>query len=208
MVYLPTELHRRLRLQSVRAGESMSSLVEQALEASLGPRRLQLPAGEAQRPEVVEALARHGAPLWSSGRPTSLAVEEAVARALDLSRAHPSLLRVLPVVLYRNHGHLSWPALRQHATDLPALGMLLELTAEVTGLEVFRSWALELADTVQPGPPVPFFEGKDSGRYLELARERTPGLVRRWGFLMATPLDDFYATMRRFCPDLHSTARS
>lgn len=209
LVYLKPELHQHLKLQSARTGTSMSKLVEQAVRVSLGAEQVPVADQEVERPEVVEALAKYGAPLWSSGRPTQLSLEETVATALTLARRHPSLLRVLPVVLYKNRSRLSWSSLRERTTDLPALGMLLDLTAELTGVEMFSTWARELDDTVRPGPGVPFFERGGSRRYRELARQHTPELVRRWGYQMATPMDDFHAAMRRFCPDLtYSTART
>lgn len=211
VVYLPHALHQRLRLQSARVGKSMSELVEQALGARLGKeQRVPIPSRpEVERPEVVDALVMYGAPLWSSGRPTQLSLEEAVTRGLALARHHPSLLRVLPVVLFNNRSRLTWDELRSRAADLRALGMLLDLTAEVTGVELFRSWACALSECMSQEPPTPFFERSRGGRYLELAQLRTPGVVKKWGFLMATPIDDFQAAVRRFCPDLpDSTART
>jgi hypothetical protein len=189
----------------------MSELVEEALRARMGAQRRLMPLPDRPAlpvPEVVDALADYGAPLWSDGRPTRLSLEEAVAQGLALARQHPSLLRVLPVVLYKNRSRLSWPELRARVDEgtLPALGMLLDLTAEVTGIETFRTWAEELfnhrGQQENLENPAPFFEGRPRGRrYAELARQRTPDVVRRWGFLMATPIDDFRDAVVRYCLD-------
>jgi hypothetical protein len=97
--------------------------------------------------------------------------------------------------------------------SLPALGMLLELTMEVTGTETFGAWAAELRETLGQRPRgalVPFFAGRARGeRYEEVARQRTPDVVRRWGFSMATPIDDFRAAVTRFCQSqANSTVRT
>jgi hypothetical protein len=196
-------------------GKTISEIVEAAVSDRLDERpRVQLPSGlDTAAPAVVDALAQHGAPLWSSGRPTRLSLEAAIARGLEAARGHASLLYVLPVVLERNKANLSWSKLRARVgtPHLPALGMLLDLAAEATGTESFRAWAAELWDAgVRQEPERPFFASAGAGaRYLELARQRTPEVVRRWGFLMATPIDDFRDAVRRHCPDLaSSTART
>jgi hypothetical protein len=205
LVYLSPALHQRLRLEAARRSVSMSAMVEQALESRLAPRLKPLADDLDAQPNVVEALAGFGAPLWSTGRATDLTLEQAVAGGLELARHRPTLLRVLPVVLCLNRSRVSWPGLRAEVAreSLGALGMLLELTAELTGIEAFRRWALELEPFAEPGAAAPFFRDRPaSGRYLALARERTPEVARRWGFVLATPLDDFRSAMERFCPDL------
>lgn len=206
VVYLSEDVRRRLRVQAAREGRSMSALVEQALRSRLGADRRPLPgpADGVATPDVQEALARFGAPLWSSGRPTGLTLEQAIARGLEQARDHAALLRVLPVVLYRNRHQLAWDKLRAEVGEqgLPALGLLLDLTAEVTGETTFRTWADGLRHQVRHAEPVPFFRRRErSKRYSELARGRTPELVRRWGFLMATPLEDFRDAVERFCQE-------
>jgi plasmid stability protein len=211
VVYLPHALHQRLRVQAAHMGKSISQIVESALRDRLEERpRVQLPADlDTAPPQVVDALAQHGAPLWSSGRPTGLSVEDAIAQGLVAAHAHASLLHVLPIVLERNKELLSWPELRARVETarLPALGMLLDLAAEVTGTARFRAWAAELWDAgVRQEPERPFFAAPGAGaRYLELARQRTPEAVRRWGFLMVTPIDDFRDAVRRHCPELPSS---
>jgi hypothetical protein len=123
---------------------------------------------------------------------------------------------VLPVVLRANREALSLEDLRARSdpAQLPALGMLLELTAELTDDDRLRGWAEELArQGARRTPPrlEPFFTSRPAGaRYLALAAERTPELVRRWGFVLATPLDDFRAALERHCrhEPRSSTARS
>ncbi len=204
LIYLPPQLHQRLRLEAASTGKSISELVERALTGPLPleKQRVPLAAGlELPTPEVVDALAEHGAPLWSSGRETGLPLERAIAAGLLAARRHASLLHVLPIVLLKNLDRLSWPELRAHVhpAELPALGMLLDLAAAVTGTERFRDWATELwAGGVRQDPPAAFFvERAASARYLALAEQRTPQVVRRWGFLMATPVEDFAEAVRR-----------
>jgi hypothetical protein len=212
VVYLAPELHRGLRLQAARVGRSMSDLVEQALRAQAGQEspRVQLPRPpEPPIPEVVEALAAHGAPLWSGGRRTEGSLEQTVAAGLTAARRHPSLLRVLPVLLWRNRARLSLARLRDAAgaDGQRPLGMLIDLTAEVTRWERFHRWADRIrASVTVPDPPQAFFEpGATGQRYLELARLRTPAVIRRWGYLVATPLDDFQEAVNRFCPARRSS---
>jgi plasmid stability protein len=192
VVYLPAELHQGLRTRAARSGRTISALVEEALRAQEGQQVATLSAAAEPRSEIVDALVGYGAPLYGSGDASRLSVEEAVARGLELSRKHAAILRVLPLVLHRNRGRISWRALRRSASDLAALGMLLDLTAEVTGERSFQAWAARLPRSARRAPPELFFETRrPTRRYLELAEVRTPEVVRRWGFLMATPLEDF-----------------
>ncbi len=203
VVYLPPALHRRLRAQAARLDLTVSALVEAAVTARLDEqRRVPLPAGlERGEPDpVVDALAAFGAPLWSSGQPARVELVAAILQGLAASRRQPSLLHVLPIVLHANRDSLSLEELRFRSDRalLPALGMLLELTAELTGDERLRGWADELwRQGVRQAPVEPFFTARTGARYLALAAERSPELVRRWGFVLATPLDDFRAALER-----------
>jgi hypothetical protein len=217
VIYLPHEVHDQLRLQAARLGTTISELVETAVVARIGERRrIPLPAElESPAPElVVDALAEFGAPLWSSGQSTRLSLEEAILLGLGASRRQPSLFHVLPIVLHKNRARLSWPELRARAdaATRPALGMLLDLTAEASGSERLRAWAAELWEAgARQEPVTPFFTTRPLGaRYLALAQQRTPAVVRRWGFLTATPIEDVKAALERHCqPDLpSSTAQS
>lgn len=214
VVYLPPEVHEGLRLQAARSGGTISGLVEEAVRAKMEGQGPRLPlSGETEEPHpLIEALAHYGAPLWSRGTPTALELEDVIAEGLVLARSHPSVLRVLPIVLYRNRSRVRWRRLRARADRCgeASLGMLLDLTAELTGITLFRRWAAELrGEHLRPEPPIPFFvNGPRGARYRELAEQRTPDIVRRWGFLMATPLEDFRAALRRHCPGSpSSTAR-
>jgi hypothetical protein len=209
VIYLPHELHDQLRLQAARLGKTISELVEVAVKARIEERpRIPLPAELEASPELlVDALAEHGAPLWSSGQSTQLALEETLIRGLEASRMQPSLFHVLPIVLHKNSARLSWPELRARADEamLPALGMLLDLTAEASGSASLRDWASQLWDAgARQEPVTPFFTRPRGSRYLALAQQRTPEVVRRWGYLMATPIEDFRAALERHCPDRQS----
>lgn len=222
VVYLPPGIHRRLKAQAARLDTTISALVEAAVAARLDEqRRSPLPAElEPAAPDaIVDALAAYGAPLWSSGQPVHTGLAEAILLGLVAARGQPSLLLVLPIVVHLNRERLTLDELRAHVSPasgvlaacgsavkahvLPALGMLLELTAEVTGDDRLHDWADQLWQEGAHRAPTrlePFFTTRPAGtRYLALAAERTPDLVRRWGFVLATPLDDFRAVLERHC---------
>jgi hypothetical protein len=206
VVYLPPELHDSLRVRAAQQGTSMSDLVEQSIRGKPGIARSAVPIGpeaDTAQPEIVDALIALGAPLWGRGAARRPPVAATIARAIGEARNHPAILRVLPLVLQRHAGRLSWKALRAAVApgDLAALGMVLDLSAAATGSDRLARWARALWNTgVRQEPEAPFFDSPSarSPRYLELAAQRTPEVVRRWGFLMATPLDDFRAAVERF----------
>jgi len=167
-------------------------------------RYIRLPENETPGiPDVVNDLAAYGAPLWSNGCAPSMTLECAIARGLEEARVHPSLLRVLPIVLWENRSELCFEKLCASVRSecLPRLGMLLDLAAALTSSDVFSGWAEELFKRVsKKDPPVLFFANGSTGRmYRELAEVRTPDVVRKWGFLMTTPIQDFQDAMEKFC---------
>jgi len=101
------------------------------------------------------------------------------------ARADPTLLRVLPVMVLRNEAQLDWGDVRSRArrAKLKAEpGMLLDLTAAVSGHAGLHEQARGLADHRQRVPrylpePASEFERR-------LANKRTPAVARRWGFRM------------------------
>jgi hypothetical protein len=136
-------------------------------------------------------LVAYGAPMLVPAK-KEMPLEEAVAKSLALLREDPTVICSLPVVLDHAAETLDPAALRRSAEALRVaseLGMVLDLTAELTGAERFRLWAGELA----PHPHAPVYLTRD--RVLsEYARrftdERTPDVVRRWGFRLNFPLPD------------------
>jgi hypothetical protein len=184
----------------------MSELVERSIRGKPARDRRTVPIGAEEgvdAPEIVEDLIALGAPLWGRASTRRPHLAATIARAIGEARKHPAILRVLPLVLHRQAGRLSWKALRAAIApgDRAALGMVLDLSAAVTGDERLARLARAVWKTgVRQEPPAPFFDSPSarSRRYLELAAQRTPEVVRRWGFLVATPLEDFRAAIERF----------
>jgi hypothetical protein len=146
---------------------------------------------------TAETLVALGAPLsgWRARR--RLASEEALAQALRFASTDASLLRSLPVVLARTWRDLDWSKLENSARaqgSLALLGMLMELTASLAGLEQLGEKARRLWRT--PSEFHYFFRPRnDFDR--ELAEHRTPAIARKWGFLMNMGEDSFRALFER-----------
>jgi hypothetical protein len=143
--------------------------------------------------KTAECLVAYGAPLAAYRGVASKPPEEALMDGLALSHEDATVLRVLPVVIARNHTRLDFERLRMLARqgDREAeLGMLLELTAEVAGLAHLAHEARKLKKPERP--PCLYLRTSRPGRFgLQLAEERTPAIVRSWGFLMNMSLDCF-----------------
>lgn len=131
------------------------------------------------------SLAAYGAPLAGVAPSPEMSREEALVVGLLEARTDPTLLRVLPVMVLRNEGQLDWDEVRSRArrAKLKAeLGMLLDLTAAVSGHAGLHEQTLGLADHRRRVPrylpePASDFERR-------LADKRTPPAARRWGFRM------------------------
>jgi hypothetical protein len=141
--------------------------------------------------KVAECLVAHGAPLAAYEGALTGPLEEALVDGLALSHEDSTILRALPVVIARNHTRIDYPRLRTLACERgreAELGMLLELTAEVAGLEALVHEALKLRRPERP--PCLYFH--ERGRFGQrLAEQRTPSVARRWGFLMNMTVDCF-----------------
>lgn len=151
------------------------------------------PAHVPARTSVYESLKAYGAPLagWE-GRAT-LALEEALAQGLRLAHEDSTLLRTLPVVFARQAQGLDASRLTARARQLGCeaeLGMLLELTAQLTGDSRLGELARALEHARRPTEPRFFFEprGPMERKYTPL---RTHALMRRWGFFLDMPPDVF-----------------
>jgi DNA-binding transcriptional ArsR family regulator len=131
------------------------------------------------------SLAAYGAPLAGVEPRVEMSREAAVVEALAESRRDATLLRILPVVLLKNEADFDWGALLELARKRKLkdeLGMMLELTAEVSGRRSLRERATGLADgrrRVARYLPEP---ASDYERAL--ADQRTPEVTRRWGLRM------------------------
>lgn len=153
-------------------------------------------AGSDER--VYESLVAYGAPLaaWEGHRRLSL--EEAVAQGLLLSHQDSTLLRTLPVVLARNATRLDFVQLKMRAEQLGCeaeLGMLLELTSQLTGDARLADTARTL-EHARHAEPRFYFEprGPFERKYTP---QRTPALMRRWGFFLDMSADVFGALLAK-----------
>jgi hypothetical protein len=202
VVYLAEKTYRRLKVRAAHEDASMSSLVERALEGGAGarPSRGLSRAAEPPLSPGAAALIAHGAPLL--GRPPAerRPLEEAVALGVRESRAHPAVLRALIVVLAKSEV-VDWAEVQRHLApgELPALGAVIDLTAAATEDVGLRRVADELfAEVGARDEAEPFFTRPALARYSLALRERTPEAMRRWGFVCATPIEDFQEAVRRF----------
>lgn len=142
-------------------------------------------------PDPIRSLVAYGAPLTVRGAP-EIPLEEAVVAGLAVLGPKPRVFLCLPLVLVANVERLQPDALRRLAVEAgleAELGMVLELTAAVSGDKRFAAMAAELVPLA--GPPR-FLTTRD-GEFLRRGAERvTPDLVRRWGFRNHTPLSSFF----------------
>jgi hypothetical protein len=203
MVYLSETAYKRLKLRAARAGVSMSVLVEQALDdgpTSDRPMRPLSRVAEPPLPPAAAALVAHGAPLLGHGD-SDLPLEEALALGVRESRRHPALLRALVVAMVKNKD-VSWAIVREHLApeEWPTLGAVVDLAAVASRDEGFRRYADELFSEVGATLPTEsFFTEPAIAKYSLALAERTPASLRKWGFLCATPVEDFEEAVRRFC---------
>jgi DNA-binding transcriptional ArsR family regulator len=149
---------------------------------------------------VRSELVALGAPLLATPaahvrRPT----EEILLDGLALARDDATLLRVLPVVVVRQESSFNWNdlfALARARRMASELGMLLDLTASISGRTTLATRARHLRDERRKG--LRFFQNRSpSPRERTIAIERTPEAVRRWGFLMNMDEAAFRTTLQR-----------
>lgn len=154
-------------------------------------------AGEAAKTRPLDDQVRSwlraaGAPIGAAEPRRMPGIEEIVAAGLALAHRDASVARVLPIVLWRQRGRLDYGRLAREATrrhERHALGFFLELTGELGGEPALRH-ARSLRDRRRQRPR-PFFERPHGRLELALAREKTPRLARRWGYLMNMGYDSF-----------------
>lgn len=168
-----------------------------------------LEAGEAEReslpgpdPETVRGrLSALGAPLLVSrpARGPLPSVEQVVAEGLALSHHDATVARVLPVVLWRLRGRLDHQKLRHEASrrnECQSLGFFLELTGSLGSDPRLTALARRLRDRRRTKAR-PFFARAQGRRALALARERTPEVARRWGYVMNMDLASFASAFEK-----------
>ena len=148
-------------------------------------------------PNPRPTLAAFGAPLLDEPR-REMPLEEAVVRALVAGRRDPTLLRVLPVVLLKNAGDLDLGGLRRAARARRVeaeLGMFLDLAGTLGRRRALSTAARLLSPRVGAPRYYPKPLGGKYGRML--ADERTPAVVRRWGFRMNATEEDLRGFVRK-----------
>lgn len=196
-------VYKRLKMDAARETTNMSAIVESALAKRLSnpPIRTIEVSTVSEAPLVgpAAALQAHGAPLLGHSESTAT-LEETLALSVEASRQHPALLRSLMVVLAKNR-NVQWEIVRRKVSshELPAFGAIIELAAVVTTNADFHAYAVKLAAELQlpVTPPKPFFMGALGARAM-VGQDQTPDALRQWGFVCATPLDDFQDTVKRF----------
>jgi hypothetical protein len=141
-----------------------------------------------------------GTPLGGPApRGRQLAAEDVLADGLVLAHHSPTVARVLPVAFWRQRDTLDYERLERAATERDerqALGFYLELTGKLGGDRRLRRLASRLRDHRRTGLR-PFFFGGRGALAMQLAREKTPALARRWGFLMNMELESFASAFRK-----------
>ncbi len=143
-------------------------------------------------------LTAYGAPLFFVAK-RDMGLEEAVVRSLRVLRRDPTVLLSLPVVLVKNERVLDDDELLAKAKELgleAELGMVLDLTCELSGRRRFRTLAMRL--TV-PHVALRYLTDARSSFARHAADESTPPVVARWGFRMNMP----EASFRQFLAKHH-----
>lgn len=203
--------HRELELMraaglaaSERVGRELVYFGEQdrSPHASLVQALLQAESGvphEEEDDKVRSWLRAVGAPLTVADRSDRPALEEVVARGLQLAHRDPRVALVMPLVLWLNRNTLSPDRLRGAALrcdEQPALGLFLELTDVLADQRSFRSLAATLRDHRRVRARM-FFDEPVNRYSAEVAKRNTPSVARKWGYLMTMPLDSFTATFAK-----------
>ena len=144
-----------------------------------------------------------GAPLGGPApKSRHLPAEEVLAEGLVLAHHSPTVARVLPVAFWRQRDKLDYERLDRAATqrdERHALGFYLELTGKLGGDHRLVRRASGLRDHRRTALR-PFFSGGRGSFGMGLAREKSPALARRWGFLMNMELESFASAFRKHVP--------
>ena len=147
-------------------------------------------------------LAALGAPLAGPAPTKRTPPEEVLADGLVLAHHSPTVARVLPVAFWRQRETLDYERLKREATvrdQRQALGFYLELTGRLGGDRRLVHRASGLRDRRRTALR-PFFSGGRGSLARAVARQRSPALARRWGFLMNMDLDSFATAFRKHVP--------
>ncbi len=159
--------------------------------------------GDSEEQRLRGRLAALGAPLAGPAPKTRrLPAEEVLADGLVVAHHSPTVARVLPVAFWRQRDNLDFERLQEAATkrdERQALGFYLELTGQLGGDRQFERRARSLRDRRRKALR-PFFARGRGSFAMELAREKSPALARRWGFLMNMELESFASAFRKHVP--------
>jgi hypothetical protein len=153
----------------------------------------------ADEQELRGQLAALGAPLGGPAKSRHLPAEAVLAEGLVLAHHSPTVARVLPVAFWRQRETLDYERLEQAATqrdERHALGFYLELTGQLGGDRRLVRRASGLRDGRRTALR-PFFSAGRGPLALAAAREKSPALARRWGFLMNMELESFATAFRK-----------
>lgn len=136
-----------------------------------------------------------GAPVLAAGAPPrhERAVEQTLVEAVALAHEDPALARSLPVAFYRQRDRVDpqrLVAAARAGAEKAAVGMFLDLTAQVSGDRRFADWARAFRDR-RVRLKRPFFYSRAAAAQAATTPDRSPPLARRWGFRLDFALDDF-----------------
>jgi len=156
--------------------------------------------GDSQEQRLRGELAALGAPLGGpTPRSRHRSAEEVLAEGLVLAHRSPTVARVLPLAFWRRRDNLDYERLEQAASlrdERQALGFYLELTGHLGGDRRLVAHARPLRDRRRTALR-PFFSGGRGPFARAAAREKSPALARRWGFLMNMELESFATAFRK-----------
>lgn len=155
--------------------------------------------GASEEQKLRGRLAALGAPLAGPASETRHPPEEILADGLALAHHSPTVARVLPVAFWRQRDTLDYERLERAATlrdERQALGFYLELTGKIGGDRRLVRRASALRDHRRTALR-PFFAGGRRSLARAAARQRSPALARRWGFLMNMDLESFATIFRK-----------
>ena len=120
-------------------------------------------------------------------------VEQMLVEAVTRAHEDPALARALPVAFYRQRDRVNPERLAlaaQAGAEKAAVGLFLELTAQVSGDRRFSEWARPLRDR-RVRVKRPFFYSTAAAVQAATVPDRSPPVARRWGFRLDYSLDDF-----------------
>lgn len=151
--------------------------------------------------DVWDSLVAYGAPLVGRRPNKRMLLEEALARGVLLAKDNATVLSVFPVLLAKVADALDPPALQrasQSAGVESEMGMLLALTGQLAGNDHLTKLAGKFPKRQGQGRKFFLNSDESSPRLQLLAQERTPAVVRQWGFLMNASQADFAERLRKF----------